>query len=56
MGKPQRMALVDAAWLDMEEPGNLMMITGVLWFDENAGIVPDPQRLIAEINAALSAR
>jgi WS/DGAT/MGAT family acyltransferase len=28
------MALVDAAWLDMEEPGNLMMITAVLWFDE----------------------
>ncbi len=30
----ERMASVDAAWLRMEEPANLMMITAVLWFDE----------------------
>jgi diacylglycerol O-acyltransferase / wax synthase len=37
----QRMASVDAAWLRMEEPTNLMMITAVLWFDEP----PDLERL-----------
>ncbi|HYH95522.1 wax ester/triacylglycerol synthase family O-acyltransferase [Hyalangium sp.] len=30
----ERLASVDAAWLRMEEPTNLMMITAVLWFDE----------------------
>lgn len=35
------MASVDAAWLRMEEPTNLMMITAVLWFDEP----PDWERL-----------
>ncbi|RKH49451.1 WS/DGAT/MGAT family O-acyltransferase [Corallococcus llansteffanensis] len=29
----ERMASMDAAWLQMEEPANLMMITAVLWFD-----------------------
>ncbi len=33
MDAPARMAHVDAAWLQMEEPTNLMMITAVLWFD-----------------------
>ena len=37
----ERLASVDAAWLRMEEPTNLMMITAVLWFDEP----PDEQRL-----------
>jgi WS/DGAT/MGAT family acyltransferase len=30
----QRMSSVDAAWLHMEDPTNLMMITGLLWFAE----------------------
>jgi diacylglycerol O-acyltransferase len=30
----KRLSSVDAAWLRMEEPTNLMMITAVLWFDE----------------------
>ncbi|MDC0713468.1 wax ester/triacylglycerol synthase family O-acyltransferase [Stigmatella sp. ncwal1] len=29
----ERMSSVDAAWLRMETPTNLMMITAVLWFD-----------------------
>lgn len=29
----ERMASADAAWLHMEEPANLMMITAVLWFE-----------------------
>ncbi len=37
----ERLASVDAAWLRMEEPTNLMMITAVLWFDEH----PDWERL-----------
>jgi diacylglycerol O-acyltransferase / wax synthase len=37
----ERLASVDAAWLRMEEPTNLMMITAVLWFDEP----PDWERL-----------
>jgi diacylglycerol O-acyltransferase / wax synthase len=28
------MARADAAWLHMDQPTNLMVITGVLWFDE----------------------
>jgi WS/DGAT/MGAT family acyltransferase len=30
----QRMSNADAAWLHMDQPTNLMVITGVLWFDE----------------------
>jgi WS/DGAT/MGAT family acyltransferase len=30
----QRMSHADAAWLHMDRPTNLMVITGVLWFDE----------------------
>jgi diacylglycerol O-acyltransferase len=30
----ERMTPVDAAWLQMEEPTSLMVITAVLWFDE----------------------
>ncbi|MBZ4374322.1 wax ester/triacylglycerol synthase family O-acyltransferase [Corallococcus interemptor] len=33
MAGRERMASMDAAWLQMEEPANLMMITAVLWFD-----------------------
>ncbi|RKG61541.1 wax ester/triacylglycerol synthase family O-acyltransferase [Corallococcus sp. CA054B] len=33
MAGRERMASIDAAWLQMEEPANLMMITAVLWFD-----------------------
>src|SRR5205807_1365274 len=32
---------VDAAWLRMEDPTNLMMVTGVLFFEDRL----DPQRL-----------
>lgn len=32
--RPTRMSNVDAAWLGMDEPENLMMITAVLWFAE----------------------
>jgi WS/DGAT/MGAT family acyltransferase len=38
---PERMAHVDAAWLQMEEATSLMVITAVLWFDEPV----DPERL-----------
>jgi diacylglycerol O-acyltransferase len=34
MAKTQRMSHADAAWLHMDQPTNLMVITGVLWFDE----------------------
>jgi WS/DGAT/MGAT family acyltransferase len=30
---PERMTPADAAWLQMEEPASLMVITAVLWFD-----------------------
>ena len=33
MASSQRMAHADAAWLHMDQPTNLMVITGVLWFD-----------------------
>ena len=35
MAKAQRMSHADAAWLHMDQPTNLMVITGVLWFDEH---------------------
>ena len=28
------MSSADAAWLHMDQPTNLMVITGALWFDE----------------------
>ena len=34
MAGAQRMSHADAAWLHMDQPTNLMVITGVLWFDE----------------------
>ncbi len=45
----ERMSSVDAAWLRMEEPTNLMMITAVLWFDEP----PDQERLQAVVRERL---
>jgi diacylglycerol O-acyltransferase len=33
MGTTHRMSHTDAAWLHMDRPTNLMVITGVLWFD-----------------------
>ena len=33
MASSQAMSHADAAWLHMDEPTNLMVITGVLWFD-----------------------
>jgi diacylglycerol O-acyltransferase len=46
------MASVDAAWLRMDEPTNLMMITAVLWFDES----PDWERLKAVLRERLVGR
>lgn len=34
MAEKRRMSNVDAAWLKMEQPNNLMMITGVITFDK----------------------
>ncbi len=34
MSPAQRMSTADAAWLHMDRPTNLMVITGVIWFDE----------------------
>lgn len=48
----ERIASVDAAWLRMEEPTNLMMITAVLWFDEP----PDWERLKSVLNERLVGR
>ncbi|WP_224361702.1 WS/DGAT/MGAT family O-acyltransferase [Hyalangium versicolor] len=48
----ERMAGIDAAWLRMEEPTNLMMITAVLWFDEH----PDWERLKAVLRERLVER
>jgi diacylglycerol O-acyltransferase len=45
----ERLANVDAAWLRMEEPTNLMMITAVLWFEER----PDWERLEAVLRERL---
>ena len=35
------MSHADAAWLHMDQPTNLMVITGVLWFDQS----PDWERV-----------
>ncbi len=34
MARSERMSHADAAWLHMDQPTNLMVITGVLWFDQ----------------------
>lgn len=34
MGKRERMTPADAAWLRMDRPTNLMVITGLMWFGE----------------------
>ncbi len=34
MAATERMSHADAAWLHMDRPTNLMVITGVLWFDQ----------------------
>ncbi|MBN8229116.1 wax ester/triacylglycerol synthase family O-acyltransferase [Corallococcus macrosporus] len=52
MASRERMASIDAAWLQMEEPANLMMITAVLWFD---GAV-DLERLRAVLRERLVER
>ena len=44
------MSSVDAAWLGMEDPTNLMMVTGVLMLDGKA----DPKRLRALLDARLA--
>jgi WS/DGAT/MGAT family acyltransferase len=41
MGEAHHMSHADAAWLHMDQPTNLMVITGVLWFDET----PDWERV-----------
>lgn len=48
----ERVASADAAWLRMEQPTNLMMITAVLWFDET----PDRARLKAVLAERLVGR
>lgn len=50
MGR-QPLSAVDAAWLRMEDPANLMMVTGVLFFDQPL----DPVRLRAVIEERLLA-
>lgn len=45
------MTLADAAWLHMERPDNLMMICGLLTFDQ----LPDRQRLLALLQHRLCA-
>ncbi|NOK13679.1 WS/DGAT/MGAT family O-acyltransferase [Corallococcus exercitus] len=52
MAGRERMASMDAAWLQMEEPANLMMITAVLWFD---GAV-DRERLLTVLRERLVER
>jgi diacylglycerol O-acyltransferase / wax synthase len=34
MAEAQRMSSADAAWLRMDQPTNLMVVTAALWFDE----------------------
>gem|GEM_PF-533384 len=51
MTPPMRMSNVDAAWLGMDAPDNLMMVTGVLWLD---GPV-DRERLVEVVGKRLLA-
>jgi WS/DGAT/MGAT family acyltransferase len=46
-GKRDAMSKVDTAWLRMESPTNLMMITGVLMFDDRLEL-PALKKLLAE--------
>ena len=46
-GKRDAMSKVDTAWLRMESPTNLMMITGVLMFDDRLDL-PAFKRLLAD--------
>jgi diacylglycerol O-acyltransferase / wax synthase len=48
----ERMTPADAAWLQMEEPTSLMVITAVLWFDEPV----DWERLKAVVHERLVER
>jgi diacylglycerol O-acyltransferase / wax synthase len=48
----ERMSPVDAAWLQMEEPTSLMVITAVLWFDAPL----DFERLARRVEERLVAR
>ena len=50
MAKQVAMSSVDAAWLGMEDPTNLMMVTGVLALEGNA----DPKRLRALLDKRLA--
>lgn len=52
MPKRTRMSAADTAWFRMEEPTNLMMITGLLQFDET----PDQDRLAKVITERLVTR
>jgi len=52
MPERTRMSAADTAWFRMEEPTNLMMITGLLEFDE----APDHDRLAAVITERLVGR
>jgi len=52
MPERTRMSAADTAWFRMEEPTNLMMITGLLEFDE----APDHDRLAAVIAERLVGR
>lgn len=52
MNTPLRMSSVDAAWLGMDSPDNLMMVTAVLRLDERI----DRQRLLSVLEARLIAR
>jgi diacylglycerol O-acyltransferase len=45
----ERMSLVDAAWLQMEEPTSLMVITTVLWFESPL----DFERLVRRVEERL---
>ncbi len=51
MTAPLRMSNVDAAWLGMDSPENLMMVTGVLRLDEEL----DRPRLVEVIGHRLLA-
>jgi WS/DGAT/MGAT family acyltransferase len=52
MPQRTRMSAADTAWFRMEEPTNLMMITGLLQFDET----PDRERLARVITERLVTR
>ena len=49
-GKRDAMSKVDTAWLRMESPTNLMMITGVLMFETRLDLAA-LKRLLSAIDA-----